>query len=105
MPQDPDDLHFDLENLPTLDEESLDPAELRLIEGWADQSPEIQRHIDRHGVESLGMLARSRLASIHNKVTTVEAQNPGLHRLMAEEMFDAEKYGLPVIPTPDRFDR
>ena len=102
MPQDPESLHFDLENLPTLDEESLDRSELELIQTWADQSPEIQRHIDDHGIESLGMLVRRRLASIANKVTTVEARNPGLHRVMAEEMFDAEKYGRPVIPAPDR---
>ena len=100
----PDDLIQDLESLPTLDDESLSPLELELNpQAWATQSPEIAAQVKADGPESLGMLARRRLATVGNKEIAI--RNAGTRSLSmdrVQELLADDLWSLPVRPgTPE----
>lgn len=93
-----EDLIQDLESLPTLDDESLSPLERELINSWATQSPEIAAQVKADGPESLGMLARRRLATVGNKEIAIRSANPELSMDRVQELLVDDLWSLPVRP-------
>ena len=71
----------DPDAIPTLDEESLDPKEMELLEHWARNSPQMAKQYEMEGDNGpLAMMTRVHLHNIRQKVDTEVARNPHLSR-------------------------
>ena len=81
----------DLDNLPTLDDESLDQTELAVIKDWTEVDPELKARVAAEGPEVVGILARRHVAHLENAEIILRAKNPGMHpmqaRMIVEEAF------------------
>ena len=86
----------DPDEIPTLDEESLDLKEKELLEHWASNSPQMAMQYKAEGEEGpLAMMARVHLHNIRQKVNAEVARNPHLSRQEIEEWFLDEMWKLP----------
>ena len=86
----------DPDEIPTLDEESLDPKELELLEHWARNSPQMAKQFKVEGEEGpLAMMARVHIHNIRQKVEEELHRNPHLSRQEIGEWFLDEMWKLP----------
>ena len=86
----------DSDAIPTLDEESLDPKEMELLEHWARNSPQMAKQFKAEGEYGpLAMMARVHLHNIRQKVDAEVARNPHLSRQEIENWFADETWKLP----------
>ena len=85
-----------LDNLPTLDDESLDQTELAVIKDWTQIDPELKAQVAAEGPEVVGMLARRHVAHLENAEIILRAKNPGMHPIV-EEAFESS---APIRPLP-----
>ena len=86
----------DLENLPSLEEEYLHPAEVALIREWESQSPSLKALVKEKGLGAVGMLARKHLRQMDNEMQLMRAENPEMPIEMIEEMLARERSFLPM---------
>ena len=87
----------DPDEIPTLDEESLDMKELELLEHWASNSPRMAKQFKAEGKRGpLAMMARVHLHNIREKIETEFHRNPHLSRQEIEEWFIEETWALPA---------
>ena len=86
----------DPDQIPTLDEESLDMKERELLEHWASNSPQMAKQHQAEGEEGpLATMARVHLHNIRQKVDAEVYRNPHLSRQEIEHWFDDEMWKLP----------
>ena len=91
----------DPDEIPTLDEESLDPKEEELLEHWTSDSPQMAMQYKKEGeFGPLAMMARVHLHHIQQKVDQEVFRNPHLSRQEIAAWFDDEMWTLPAIPQP-----
>ena len=86
----------DPDEIPTLDEESLNLKEKELLEHWASNSPQMAKQYEKEGKYGpLAMMARVHLHIIQQKVDTEAYRNPHLSRQEIAAWFADETWKLP----------